>query len=128
MSSRVTDEQVRHALTWARNYGDVLGWKRIATRGPKWLVKLAQQGVTIEHSGRIDAASLREMSPFLTPRALDVVPSELALTNREVLLLLYGIAAGAERPVPRADYRAAWDRGEKYEPDTTALAPRSTPS
>lgn len=93
---------------------------------PKWLVKLAQQGVTIEYAGRVDAAALREMSPFLASRAQDVVPSELALTNREVLLLLYGIAAGAERPVPRADYRATWKRGEKYEPDST-LVSRSAP-
>lgn len=118
MSTRVTDEQVLHALTWARNYGDIVEWTHVASRGPKWLVKLAQQGVTIEAAGHLDAASLREMSPFLAPRAQDVVPSELVLTNREVLLLLYGIAAGAERPVPRAHYRAAWARGESYEPDT----------
>jgi hypothetical protein len=119
MSTRVTDEQVLHALAWARNYGDVVEWTRVAKRGPKWLVKLAQQGVTIEYSGRLDAATLAETSWFLGPRAADVVPNELVLTNREVLLLLYGIAAGAERPVPRADYRAAWARGEKYEPETT---------
>jgi hypothetical protein len=90
--------------------------------------RLGSRDQAEEYAGRLDTASLREMSPFLAPRAQDVVPSELVLTNREVLLLVYGIGVGAERPVPCADYRAAWERGEKYEPDTTAVAPRPAPN
>jgi hypothetical protein len=98
MSTRVTDEQVLHALAWARNYGTWWSGNASPAAARRWLVKLAQQGVTIEYAGPLDTASVREMSRFLGPRAQDVVPSELVLTNREVLLLLYGLAAGAERP------------------------------
>jgi hypothetical protein len=56
----------------------------------------------------------------------NVVPSELVLTSREFAPAVRGSPQAAERPVPRADYRAAWERGEKYEPDT-AVEPRSAP-
>jgi hypothetical protein len=65
-----------------------VNWRGFAKRGPKWLVRLTQRGVTIEHSGRLDAATLAETWWSLAPRAADVVPNELVLTNREVLLLL----------------------------------------
>lgn len=99
---RVTDEQVIHTLTWARNYSDVEAWEKIdkpkGTRGARWLVTLTRQATTSGMGG----------GGLLGPRALDVVPLKLALTNREVLLLCYGLAVGGERPAPRKAQRKAW--------------------
>jgi hypothetical protein len=109
--TRVTDEQVIHMLSWARNYGDVTSWERVASRGAKWLISLAQKGITIESPGRA----------LLDPRPLDVVPQELVLSNREVLLLCYGLAIGGERIFSRSAYRDRWNRGEKFEPEALVL-------
>lgn len=77
-------------------------WERITkpkgARGPRWLVTLTRQA-TISGLG---------VGGFLGARALDVVPLKLALSNREVVLLCYGLAIGGERPEPRARQREAW--------------------
>jgi hypothetical protein len=111
---RVTDEDVRHALAWARNYGDVEDYERIGARGAKWLVRLTLRDVSIDHVGRLNEETLSNVPPLLWPRVIDHVPAEMVLTNREVLLLVYGLAAGGERDVPRSAYREHWERGEKY--------------
>ena len=53
---------------------------------------------------------------MLWPSAINRVPGEMVLTNREVLLFVYGLASGGERDVPRSAYRECWDRGETYTP------------
>jgi hypothetical protein len=114
---RVTDAEVRHALAWARNYGDVEHYEQIRPRGAKWLLRLALSDVSIDHVGRLTEESLSELHPLLWPSGIDHVPGELVLTNREVLLFVYGLAAGGERDVPRSAYRECWDRGEQYAPE-----------
>lgn len=110
--TRVTDDQVSHMLTWARNFGD-LDFKRIGKSGRKWLVTFTFDGeISTEHMGRV--ADARAFAQFLGPRLADIVPHELALTNREAMLLCYGLAVGGWRENPRAEYRAAWNRGEKH--------------
>ena len=119
---RVTDEQVLHMLTWASNFGDVESWERISRRGAKWLVRLAFEGeISTEIAGWV--ADIRAFAGVLGPRALDVVPHELALTNREVMLLCYGLAVGGWRKQPRSAYRACWDQGESH-PDQEAKLQR----
>ena len=113
---RVTDEEVRHFLAWARNYGDVEHYEQIRPRGAKWLLRLALQDVSIDHVGRLTEETLSEVNPLLWPRAIDRVPGEMVLTNREVLLFVYGLATGGERDAPRSAYRECWDRGETYTP------------
>jgi len=108
---RVTDEQAIHALTWARNFGDVASWERLSRRGAKWLVRLAFDGeISMDLHGRV--ADLRAFNVILGPREIDVVPHELALSNRDVLLFCYALAVGGWRRRPRSVYRDAWNRGE----------------
>jgi hypothetical protein len=119
MSERVTDEMVVHALSWARNYGDVEKWRKIkrpkGERGPKWVVILAlSKTVSADGTGPITAQTLEETPALLLPRSADIIPRELALTNREVILFCYGLAAGGEREEPRSAYRAYWDRSEVH--------------
>ena len=89
-------------LTWARNYSDVTSWRRAekpkGARGPRWLVTLSRQATT---------SGLRP-GGLMGARPLDVVPLTLALTNREVVLLCYGLAVGGERPEPRSAQRTEW--------------------
>lgn len=123
--TRVTDDQVQHMLAWARNYGDVTEYKRVAKSGAKWLIKLALRGVSCENSGVINAewiekADLGDL--MLGPRKQDIVPQEMVLTNREVMLLCYGLAAGGERTFPRSAYRDRWNAGEKFEPEAVVVA------
>lgn len=111
---RITDEQVIHSLTWARNYGDVESWKRIAKSGPKWLVRFSfPEPMTFDYHG--------PMSPFesntnflMAPRPEDIIPREMVLTNREALLVCYGLAIGGERPEARSVYRKYWSQGKKH--------------
>lgn len=111
--NRVTDEQVIHSLAWASNYGDVEGWKRIAKSGPKWLIRFSfPEPMAFDYHGPMTPADFEDSADFLmAPRPEDIIPREMALTNREVLLMCYGLAIGGERTLSRHIYREAWDRG-----------------
>lgn len=115
MSNRVTDDQAVHMMTWARHYGDIESWKRIGKSGAKWLVKFTFKGtLSSEASGPIKQEDFQTWADFmLGPRQQDLVPNEMVLTNREVMLLCYGLAIGGERKLSRHLYREAWDRGVK---------------
>jgi hypothetical protein len=91
---RVTDDAVDHWLVWARNYGEIESYKKIAERGRKWLVKMPE-GVTITASG-MELGFLER----------NLVPDEIVLTNREALVFGMGLAAGGSRPTPRAEFAA----------------------
>jgi hypothetical protein len=77
-------------------------------------VRLTLRDVSIDHVGWLNEETLSNVPPLLWPRVIDNVPAEMVLTNREALLLVYGLAAGGERDVPRAAYRERWERGEQY--------------
>lgn len=98
MTIRISDEQVEHSLTWARNYGDVKSWDRTGQRGAKWLIQITRQATT----------SGLPVGGLLGARPLDVVPLNLALTSRQVLLFCYGLAIGGERGEPRSKQREEW--------------------
>jgi hypothetical protein len=96
---RVTDEMVRTALTWARNYEEIESYQLIANSGRKWRVTLPQPvlvGAPLLWSG-------------LDPDK--VVPDVLLFTSREAMAFAYGCAAGGGRH-GRADFardRWGWD-------------------
>jgi len=82
---RATDEMVRSALTWARNYEEIHSFDLIAAAGRKWRIRLPSSVVV--------GAGL-----WLRPgRPQDAVPDELFLTNREALAFAYGCAVGGAR-------------------------------
>ena len=74
---RVTDSTVLHWLAWARNYGEVVSWRRISSRGRKWLIEVRPTTDT-------GAGSL----------LMRAGPTEMALTSREALLFALGCACG----------------------------------
>lgn len=93
---RATDEMVRDALIWARNYEEIESYRLVATRGRKWEVKLP--------------SALVLGAGFFRGRPQDEVPAVLVPTNREALAFAYGCAAGGERG-PRQRKRDEWGWG-----------------
>lgn len=80
--ARISDDEVRRCLTWARNYGEIESFKMVRPSGRKWLVRTTEQ-TTI--SGQVLGWTERH-----------AVPSELVFTSREALAFGYGLAiAGA---------------------------------
>jgi hypothetical protein len=98
MSARVSEDAVRSALTWARNYGEIESYEVVAKSGRRW--KIVLSGPT-PVSGSTDGITLLS----------GVVPGEIVLTSREALAFAYGCAvAGAKER--RADFAArAWGWG-----------------
>lgn len=96
-SLRVTDEMVRSALAWARNYEEISEFELVAKAGRKWRVKLARP--------------ILVGSGFIVGRPQDAVPPELVFTSREALAFAYGCAVAGHRH-GRAEYakeRWGWD-------------------
>lgn len=87
MNTRVTDDDVLRWLAWARNYGEIESFRRVAKRGRKWLILMPLD----EHRTR-DGDHLR--GGLMGHREEDVVPREMVLTSREALVFAYGCAAG----------------------------------
>lgn len=100
MSARVSEDAVRSALTWARNYGEIESYSVVASSGRRWKIVLAPTPV----SGATDGITLLS----------GVVPGEMVLTSREALAFAYGCAvAGAKER--RAEFAArewGWDPPE----------------
>lgn len=100
MSARVSEDEVRSALTWARNYGEIESYSVVAPSGRRWKIVLAATPV----SGARDGITLLS----------GVVPGEMVLTSREALAFAYGCAvAGAKER--RAEFAArewGWDPPE----------------
>lgn len=97
MAARVTDEMVRGFLVWARNYGEVESFEKVATRGRCW--KIVLPGVRRAHGKSAPLLGIMEDRPDR------LVPTEMVLTTREALVFGYGVAVGgaAER---RSDFAA----------------------
>lgn len=81
--SRVTDEMVDDFLAWARNFEEIISYRKITKSGRKWLIKIRPGVFAASH-----------MTLFLRPD--NVVPEELVLTSREALVFGYGIAVAGE--------------------------------
>lgn len=80
---RVSDDDVRHWLTWARNYEEIESFANVAERGRKWKITLAEPATA-------DGAPL---GGFMGHRPETVVPEEVVLTSREALAFCMGCAA-----------------------------------
>lgn len=92
--ARVTENELRHWLAWARNYKEIENYTLLTPtprNGRKWLIQLPEVATA---SGQ---APGRERS---------VVPTEFVLTSRELLAFCYGLAVAGSRPVTRADFAA----------------------
>jgi hypothetical protein len=127
MSTRVTDEQV---LTWARKLRRLSELARVRQARPE----VAGEAHAARRHDRAfgapgDAATLAE-TWWSSPRGQRTSYRTNWCSRTARFCCCYtGIAAGVERPVPPADYRAAWAFGAKYEPETKgARRPRHLPS
>jgi hypothetical protein len=103
---RVTDENVREWLVWARNYGEIESFEiAIASKsGRKWLIRLPP-GITVTASNS---------EPGILERR--IVPNELMMTNREALAFGMGLAiAGARRETRYSFAAREWGWGETDE-------------
>lgn len=97
---RITDDDVQGFLIWARNYGEIESYKKIAESGRKWLIRLP---ATVTASNR--KASWTERR---------VVPSEFVLTSREALAFGYGLAVAGACPESRREFAArVWGWGDE---------------
>jgi hypothetical protein len=85
--NRVTDGMVRDYLVWARNYGEIESFEKIAPGGRCW--KITLPAVCRAHGG--DGPLLGGM---WEDRPHKVVPREFVLTAREALAFGYGVAVG----------------------------------
>jgi hypothetical protein len=97
---RVNEDDVRSALSWARNYGEIASYRSIASSGRRWRIVLPA----------VTTVSGAEPGDFLLGRP--VVPIEMVLTSREALAFAYGCAAAGVRPESRASFAArewGWD-------------------
>ena len=95
---RVTDDMVQSWLTWARNFGEIEHFERVADKGAKWLVVLPS-GIK---KTRYDISS-----SFLDRDSY--VPTELVLSSREALIFALGCATGGAKERARWT-QADWDR------------------
>lgn len=89
---RVSDDDVRRALTWARNYGEIASYEALPERGRKWLIRLPDVPITVQGGER------RWLS--------NDVPVELVLTSREALAFGWGCAVAGARQEPRREFAA----------------------
>lgn len=88
---RVNEDTVERYLIWARNYGEIASFKRIADAGRKWQIRLFD-GVTVTASGA---------EPGLVEH--EVVPDELVFTSREALAFGMGLAVAGNRAETRRE-------------------------
>lgn len=95
LSLRVTDEHVRGFLVWARNYGEIESYERVANSGRKWRITLPA----------IATASGAESDSITNYGQGRIVPASFVLTSREAVAFGYGLAVAGARE-PRADFAA----------------------
>jgi hypothetical protein len=94
---RVTDDEVRRWLAWARNYDEIESWESVARRGRRWLIRLPDTGTPVTASG---------MEPGWLERS--VVPTELVLTGREVIAFCMGAAVARSQPRTAREKQKEW--------------------
>jgi hypothetical protein len=98
---KVSDADVRRALTWARNYGEIESFEAIRPDGRKWVVRTNVQ-TTVN-------GDVRATPPRHTTLDHHVVPSELVFTSREAIAFAYGLSiAGAYHGGRQAHARREW--------------------
>lgn len=115
---RVSDYTVERYLTWARNYGEIESYKRLATAGRKWLIRLPAGTTTTIHGSDVD----------LLTGADGIVPDELALTSREALVFGYGLAVAGGRSETRRSFAArewGWGHDGSYSNASEESEPES---
>lgn len=101
MSARVTDDMVRDFLIWAKNYGEIASYQKIADSGRKWKIVLPE---VVEASNFHNALSIINI---VTPERL--VPVEIVLTSREALVFGYGLAVAGARGSRAAFAKEHWN-------------------
>jgi hypothetical protein len=109
---RVTDDMVRHVLTWARNYKEIESYGLIAQSGRKWRIRLHQPVRVGARANVLDA--------ILGIRPEDEVPAEMVLTSREAFLFGYGCAVGVTMHGRDNFAREQWGWGAKDATDDEA--------
>jgi hypothetical protein len=93
---RVTDEIVRGFLTWAKNYGEIESYERIASAGRKWRI-------TLPTIATASGAPADDLTNYGSAR---VVPAEFVMTSREAVAFGYGLAVAGGRVETRATFAA----------------------
>lgn len=97
-SGRVDDYEVDRYLVWARNYGEIESYERVAGKGRKWLIRLPA----------VAPVTASGMEPGWSERS--IVPQEFVLTSREALAFGFGLAVAGARSETRAETaRREWD-------------------
>jgi hypothetical protein len=92
MSARVDEDEIRHFLTWGRNYGELASYRSLPVPRRRW-------SITLPGERPITASG---MDPGLIERS--VIPVEFVLTSREALAFGYGLAIAGAREETRAVY------------------------
>lgn len=87
---RVTEDMVRSALAWPRNYGEIHNFRSVMPRGRRWEIELPGE-VSVSGS---EAGFMTHNIMTGEPLPQGVVPRVFVLTSREALAFSYGCAAG----------------------------------
>jgi hypothetical protein len=91
---------------WARNYGEIVNWEKVASSGRKWRITLPA----------IATASGAVSDSITNWGEARIVPASFVLTNREALAFGYGLAVAGGRPTTRAEFAArewGWEEGDE---------------
>lgn len=98
MSQRITHEQVRSYLQWARNYGEIIDFQKIAKSGRCWMIEV-EPGIRPMATDSPTGRGGDLLMDFGGVDARTVIPEVMVLTTREALLFGWGLAvAGLGKP------------------------------
>lgn len=111
---RVSDHTVERFLAWARNYGEIETWRRVATSGRKWLIRMPEGRTFTVDGGDVGLLTSSD----------GIVPDELVLTSREALAFGYGLAVAGGRGESRQDFAA---RERDWNPRRVTTTPHDDP-
>jgi hypothetical protein len=110
MSARITHTQVDHWLAWARNYGEIIDFQKIANKGRMWMIEV-EPGI---RTTAMDSPTGRGVGGLIDFGGIDpatVVPEVMVLTTREAFMFGMGCAvAGLNRSRMEIEQEDAWHR------------------